>query len=887
MTKVSDTPAILENSTGRVLFARALEPRFMLDGAAAVTVVDAVASVPDASSADGEQQSETQTLVDSLAPAEDNSENSGSSVTEIAFVDAGVENYEALIAGLPNGVEVIVLDANSDGISQISAALEGRTGIDAIHILSHGNDGTATLGNAVLSNDTIGAYASQIASWGDALSDSADILFYGCNIAGGSTGEALVAELAQLSGADIAASTDITGAADQGGDWVLEHTTGIIEAADTITATSMAAFGGALITIDTYDANQLVDTDPGTAGTPLTSAVNDASIFGTEREITITATAGTASTFEVDSATNPGEVSFGNGVGSQATVEILYDGVGTGGFAGTDFTFDGANSGVHDRFLFNITNSDFTNNLTLEVTSSGGRISELTLATPGVTLPGPVLVAGGPVASGTATAFAALYGAFTAKAGGAGAADFTEITSLRMTFATTNGLTDLRLDFLATSDTTVIPPTPPGPPPTPGPNPTPTPDPPATPPVTDDTPEEIEPDIFRPNGDSASNFHNDAPRDLSNPVPDYGTIGLHVGHAVNGRDSSILAQYDGNTTDVKSGIGTGAGFSLQNAVTGNQDANINDATFGTGGLGDHRNLNPQGERTSSGNIGAVLNALTPGAGGNPGGPTGDNGQILNPAQESFFLNTGDTFAPQQTNDSAQQVFSLGADGQIQPSDARNTTNDGLGAQNSTGPADLNSINTAFDNLAPTSGSNAGPQERFGIGPNGQVERLQEGNNDGFGGLFGDIGPVTRPDGQLLSPEEERFYLGLDGGLQRQVGDENQPPRPNERFFLFENGGVEGQPNDSGQQWAPPENNLERDVDGNPQQQIGDGQLTSLEGENQQPANSEAVAFDLQGVLGLTAQLDTEANAFDDRRDNLLASLTPVGAAPAELVAQAA
>ncbi|MCW3027325.1 MAG: outer rane adhesin like protein, partial [Solirubrobacterales bacterium] len=54
----------------------------------------------------------------------------------------------------------------------------------------------------------------------------ADIEFWGCNVAQGSTGQAFVDTVHTLTGATVGASTDATGAAALGGNWVLEDTTG-------------------------------------------------------------------------------------------------------------------------------------------------------------------------------------------------------------------------------------------------------------------------------------------------------------------------------------------------------------------------------------------------------------------------------------------------------------------------------------------------------------------------------------------------------------------------------------------------------------------------------------------------------------------------------------
>ncbi|MCP4377420.1 MAG: DUF4347 domain-containing protein, partial [bacterium] len=68
-----------------------------------------------------------------------------------------------------------------------------------------------------------------ISAWGNALGEDADILLYGCNIAVGEDGRNLTDTLAELTGADVAASDDLTGHQSLGGDWDLEVQVGDIE----------------------------------------------------------------------------------------------------------------------------------------------------------------------------------------------------------------------------------------------------------------------------------------------------------------------------------------------------------------------------------------------------------------------------------------------------------------------------------------------------------------------------------------------------------------------------------------------------------------------------------------------------------------------------------
>ena len=149
---------------------------------------------------------------------------------EIAFVDVTVPDYQTLLNGMDPNIEVIMLEGGQDGIAQMANALSGRTGIDAVHIISHGGEGALQLGIGILTTTSMsGQYADALATIKLALSEQADILVYGCDFALGEAGQEAVNQLAALTGADIEASSDLTGNAALGGDWDLEVQTGSIE----------------------------------------------------------------------------------------------------------------------------------------------------------------------------------------------------------------------------------------------------------------------------------------------------------------------------------------------------------------------------------------------------------------------------------------------------------------------------------------------------------------------------------------------------------------------------------------------------------------------------------------------------------------------------------
>jgi len=115
------------------------------------------------------------------------------------------------------------------GIDQITNALANQKDISALHILSHGSEGSLNLGTEALNGNNLEKFTTQIKQWGKALTENADILLYGCEVAKGETGLKFVKELSELTNADVAASNNITGNAELGGDWNLEVETGAIE----------------------------------------------------------------------------------------------------------------------------------------------------------------------------------------------------------------------------------------------------------------------------------------------------------------------------------------------------------------------------------------------------------------------------------------------------------------------------------------------------------------------------------------------------------------------------------------------------------------------------------------------------------------------------------
>ena len=149
---------------------------------------------------------------------------------EILFIESNVPDSHILLEDIPRMVEVVLLDAKQNGLNRMAEILSTRRNLDAIHIVSHGSVGSLHLGSVSLNLKNITEYKAQLTALGNALSETGDILFYGCNVAADAEGQRFIDNLAALTGANVAASDDPTGAAALGGDWELEVTTGSVKA---------------------------------------------------------------------------------------------------------------------------------------------------------------------------------------------------------------------------------------------------------------------------------------------------------------------------------------------------------------------------------------------------------------------------------------------------------------------------------------------------------------------------------------------------------------------------------------------------------------------------------------------------------------------------------
>ena len=180
------------------------------------------------------------------------------SISTLVFVDSNVAESQTFIDAVNPNTEVILLDANRDGIEQITEILANYNNLDSIQIVSHGDTASLQLGNSSLNSNNFSSYQDRLSQWGDALTENGDLLLLGCNVAEGELGRSFINRLSEVTQADIAASEDLTGNSNLDGDWILEATTGSIEAPSAFQVEAIANYQGTLANVSEVEANNSI-----------------------------------------------------------------------------------------------------------------------------------------------------------------------------------------------------------------------------------------------------------------------------------------------------------------------------------------------------------------------------------------------------------------------------------------------------------------------------------------------------------------------------------------------------------------------------------------------------------------------------------------------------
>jgi N-acetylneuraminic acid mutarotase len=160
----------------------------------------------------------------------------------VVFFESSVADYQVLEQGLAAGIDAVLLDASGDGLREMAAFLAGRHGLTAIEVVAHGSPGAVALGTAVLSGQSLGGCASELAVVGSALASGGELDLWSCNVADGAQGSGLVNGLAAATGAAVAAAQQPVGSPSLGGSWRLDSRVGDARAEMPFDSAALGAF---------------------------------------------------------------------------------------------------------------------------------------------------------------------------------------------------------------------------------------------------------------------------------------------------------------------------------------------------------------------------------------------------------------------------------------------------------------------------------------------------------------------------------------------------------------------------------------------------------------------------------------------------------------------
>lgn len=215
--------------------------------------------------------------------------------TDLVVVSSDLgDSLSELLREIGENAEIVLLDPSAqqpfqDGLDQLDQVIRSKRNLRSLHLITHGASGKIQLGNQPVSADDF----APLTHWKDSFTETADVLLYGCSIAEGGRGAHLMQVLSEISGADVAASSDATGHSDRGGDWDMERKLGTIEAPLIVAADVRDRFQGLLpITISAA----------GTTNTEIIELQIDGSIVATFENIGGSAYGGVTEdyTYDVD-----------------------------------------------------------------------------------------------------------------------------------------------------------------------------------------------------------------------------------------------------------------------------------------------------------------------------------------------------------------------------------------------------------------------------------------------------------------------------------------------------------------------------------------------------------------------------------------------------------
>ncbi|TPL78784.1 DUF4347 domain-containing protein [Mesorhizobium sp. B2-3-14] len=170
--------------------------------------------------------------------------------SELLFVDPSVSDLGTILRNLRPEVEAIVLNAERPAARQMAVALERRDGLDAVHVIAHGAPGRVSFAAGEWSARTLKDDADDLASIGQALGDSGEVLLWSCNAGAGAAGMNFIDALSRTVAAPVAAANDLVGSPALGGDWKLNIQTKNAAAQPPLTRGGIMSYAAVLAAIE-------------------------------------------------------------------------------------------------------------------------------------------------------------------------------------------------------------------------------------------------------------------------------------------------------------------------------------------------------------------------------------------------------------------------------------------------------------------------------------------------------------------------------------------------------------------------------------------------------------------------------------------------------------
>lgn len=184
----------------------------------------------------------------------------------LTVIDPGVDDWEVIADAVRAG-DILVLNQDAPPLQQIIDKLKAMGQVKVLNIISHGNDGEIYLADERVSLANLQSHQQALTELGSLLAADGQMLLFGCDLAKSEIGKAFVEKLADLTGADVAGSVNVTGsgllASNTESDWELEYFTGKSSpsVAQTFNTKRLLAYSNVLQTVYTFSGNSSCNAD--------------------------------------------------------------------------------------------------------------------------------------------------------------------------------------------------------------------------------------------------------------------------------------------------------------------------------------------------------------------------------------------------------------------------------------------------------------------------------------------------------------------------------------------------------------------------------------------------------------------------------------------------